>query len=344
MDKINESDVLFGGTQKLESNKTNKTIYKTFEEMENKLDGKKVLVLGGYSELGYDNYDELKNVISSHLAEEVQRYGKENLAIVSCATSQGIGMAYDIAKGMGLETYGIVSSSGRYYPTANGCDNIFYVERPKDDWATIDENGDSYLVRCAAKNGKMVFFGGGQGTLNEIKEATEKGIEVDLHAKFYPNKACVKNKLEKLSDEEKVQFDPTPVLNYVRNEKKKKFEDEMIKGHQDILMEKDDMKSGCYTMGFLGGIGGAAAGLVLGLGTGGIAFMALGVSALVAAKLWNNHKDYFENKEAAYLEKNAYDIPSLNTALDKINKVRNKAVNINPDFEVPERGRSFPLA
>lgn len=344
MDKINESDVLFGGSQKVESNKANKKIYTTFEDMQSKFEGKKVLVLGGYSELGYDNYDELKTVITSHLTNEIETHGKHNIALVSCATSQGIGMAYDIAKELGLDTYGIVSSSGRYYPTANGCDNVFYVERPKDDWATIDENGHSYLVRCAEKNGKMVFFGGGQGTLNEIKEATEKGIEVDLHAKFYPNKSCVKNKIEKLSDEEKEKFDPIPVLNYVRSEKKKKFEDEMIKGHQDILMEKDDIKQGCYTMGALGGVGGAVVSLALGVSTGGVAFVALGVSALIAAKLWNNHKDYFDRKEAAYLDKNAYDIPSLNTALDKINKVRNKAANINPDFEVPERGRSFPLA
>lgn len=339
MEKMNESDVLFGGVTTIKHSEGN--VVKSFDEIEDAVNGKKVLVFGGFAGLGYDDYDDLNRSISEHLKSEIERHGAENIAVVSGATADGIGRCYQAAKEFNIPTYGIISSAGKSLPIADGCDKVFYVERHHDDWATIDENGHSYLVKLAKNHGKMVYFGGGEGALQEIYEAEELGVETDVHAKFYPNKYNLKTKLSKMTEEERANFDPTPILTYTREKKHKAYADEMIQGYQEILNEKNDMKSGCITMGAVGGGAAVLGGLILGIGTGGTAFLALGVGAFVANKLWNNHKYQFEKKEESYLERNAHEIPELNDALNKIRQIRGQSIK---PVEVQNHGRSFPLA
>jgi hypothetical protein len=86
---------------------------------------KKVLLLMGYAELGYQDEAAMLKTVRTALSE----LDAEKFVVCSGATSQGIGKAYQVAKEMGFETIGIVStlalsSAGSFSPFV---DRIYIV-------------------------------------------------------------------------------------------------------------------------------------------------------------------------------------------------------------------------
>jgi len=68
--------------------------------------GKKVCLLMGYSQLGYDK----PKLVLETVREKLSKLDPEEYAVCIGATEEGIGQAYQVAKEMGFETIGIVST------------------------------------------------------------------------------------------------------------------------------------------------------------------------------------------------------------------------------------------
>lgn len=185
-----------------------------FENLQKEIGNKKVLVLGGFSGLGYEKPTKLKNEIKKRLEEEIKILGKDNLVLVSGATTEGIGVCYEVAKKLGIKTYGIVSEEARQYGVDKNCEVTFFVPDPKKSWQVLSDKGDSYMVEIAKNNGVLIYYGGGEVAVSELKEAKIKDIPVEVDTSFMPDPEKVKKKQEK-----DPKFYPTPVLMYVIQQK-----------------------------------------------------------------------------------------------------------------------------
>lgn len=134
--------------------------------------------------------------------------------MVAGATSDGIGAVYKVAKELGVATYGIVSEAGKAYGSDPACDKTFFVPDPNNTWQVLSSKGESYMVDVAKNNGVLVYYGGGDVAVTEIKEAKQKGIAVEVDTGFEPNPAQVEKKKAKNPD-----LDPTPLKTFMEKEK-----------------------------------------------------------------------------------------------------------------------------
>ena len=169
-------------------------------------EGKRVVVLAGFSGLGYKDIDALRQRITWTLDSEIAAHGAENLLIVVGATDTGIGVAYELAKHKGLTTAGIVSEWAGENGTSAHCDHVVLVPDPERNGKVLAGDGRSYMVSVAQNNGVYYAFGGGEVTLSELREARERHIETIVDASFEPNPGLVaKGKMRDPS------LNPTPV-------------------------------------------------------------------------------------------------------------------------------------
>jgi hypothetical protein len=158
----------------------------------------KVVVLGGYSGLGYENPPALREEIKSLVAS----MGDRTIYVIG-ATADGIGAAYkwipEIASELKLgdiKTAGIVSRNAWEYGI-EAQDYVVFVDTPVDDWNVV-ENGKSLMVSIAADTqGRMVYFRGGAVARAELEEALARGVSVFIvdDQASEPNKKNVAKKL-----------------------------------------------------------------------------------------------------------------------------------------------------
>lgn len=143
--------------------------------------GKKVYTIFGYSALGYENLEELKNKVK----EELSQISPGEYIINIGATEDGIGCANEIAKKMGFETIGVVSTLGLAYSGkfSEFVEKIFIVN--DELWGgfipgtkQLAETTKVYL----AVSDVIVAFGGGGNTAVTLVEAKKIGIPV----KYFP--------------------------------------------------------------------------------------------------------------------------------------------------------------
>lgn len=156
------------------------------------LKGKFPIVFGGYSGLGYEKPEAVRDEVSKLLEKLKERYGSR-LIVVSGATSVGIGLVYEVARELELCTLGIVSGQVNPEDVSHFCDYVLLVSDPHGTWEVKTENGDSYMVETA-KNGEMIYFGGGKVADAEIVEARGKGISVTVLSDFMPDPEKVRLK------------------------------------------------------------------------------------------------------------------------------------------------------
>lgn len=133
---------------------------------------------------------------------------------MSGATSDGIGACYEVAKKLGIKTYGIVSEEAKQYGVDKNCDATFFAPDPNKTWQVLSEKGDSYMVEVAKNNGVLIYYGGGDVAVAELKEAIQKNINIEVDSSFMPNPSNVKKKQEK-----NPQFYPTPVVKFMVQQK-----------------------------------------------------------------------------------------------------------------------------
>lgn len=144
--------------------------------------GRKVIVLGGYSGLGYENPQILKN----HLRELMRQAG-DNVMYVIGGTEDGIGEAYrwipEFREELGLKqivSSGIVSRNAAKYGVSSFADYVHFVDTDVNIWDVL-RDGQSLMVDIADRTrGLMVYFKGGAVSKAEIQEALAKRVAVDL--------------------------------------------------------------------------------------------------------------------------------------------------------------------
>ena len=66
------------------------------------------------------------------------------------------------------------------------------------------------MVDVAKNNGALVYYGGGDVAVTEIKEAQERGISVEVDTSFEPNPEQVKKRKAKNPN-----LDPKPLKTYM---------------------------------------------------------------------------------------------------------------------------------
>ena len=170
----------------------------SYAKLLSKIEGKKVIVLGGYSGLGYENPEAVKDYIKSI----IQAQGNDVVYVIG-GTSDGIGEAYnwipEIAKELnlkGVKTAGIVSKNALKYGLAKQ-DFTVLVDTPPDNWE-VKKDGRSLMVKVAEDtNGKMIYFKGGAVSSAEIGEAIAHNVPVEVISdpKIAPNSQKVAKKL-----------------------------------------------------------------------------------------------------------------------------------------------------
>lgn len=143
--------------------------------------GLKLVVLGGYSGLGYENPPALRERLKNLM--KVQGSG---VMYVSGATADGIGAAYKWIPELAAElkltdirTAGIVSRNAWEWGIEPQ-DYVVFVDTPVDDW-NVAVDGKSLMVSIAADTkGQMVYFRGGAVSRAELEEALSRNVRVLL--------------------------------------------------------------------------------------------------------------------------------------------------------------------
>jgi hypothetical protein len=203
----------FAKYQKVVSDEYNSKTIGTFKELEEEIGSKKVIVFGGFSGLGYKDQEKLLKDSKERIEKEITLNGKDNVVIVCGATSDGIGVIYKVAHDLGVATYGIVMEAGKEYGSDRYCDKTLFVPNTNNSWKVLSPEGESYMVDIAKKNGTLVYYGGGDVAVSEIKEAKQKGIPVETDVSFEPNPAQVEKIKAEIPD-----FDPTPLRTFITKE------------------------------------------------------------------------------------------------------------------------------
>jgi hypothetical protein len=155
--------------------------------------GKTVITFAGFSGAGYEDVDrmlgEARSVLSVHSP-------KKTIVNIG-ATASGIGVVYGLAKKMGFETTGIVSTQAEKYDAeiSPHVDNVFYVT--DESWGGFKPNTQVLsptsraMVQCSDV---IVCIGGGAVARDELTAAKREGktikyIPADMNHKAAIEKA-----------------------------------------------------------------------------------------------------------------------------------------------------------
>lgn len=155
--------------------------------------GKIVLTFVGYSDAGYEDFDRMLDEARSVLSVHSPKKTIVNIG----ATSSGIGAVYDLAKKMGFETTGIVSTEAKKVQAeiSPQVDKVFYVT--DDAWGGFQENTQvltptsQAMVQCSDI---LIGIGGGAVARDEMIAAQREGktvkyIPADMNHKTALDKA-----------------------------------------------------------------------------------------------------------------------------------------------------------
>jgi hypothetical protein len=159
--------------------------------------GRKLVVLGGYSGLGYENPPALRE----HIKNLMKAKGSGTMYVIG-ATADGIGAAYkwipELAAELKLtdiKTAGIVSRNAWEYGIEPQ-DYVVFVDTAVDDW-NVKVDGRSLMVNIASDTkGQLVYFRGGAVSRAELEEALARNINVVIvnDEATMPNKKNVEKK------------------------------------------------------------------------------------------------------------------------------------------------------
>jgi len=136
--------------------------------------GKVVLTFYGYSGMGYEDEEGMLKLAQEVLAQ----YRPEKTLVVIGATGVGIGAVYPLAKTMGFETAGIVTTGALKNPEAisDAVDHVCFIKDSQyggklpnsDDLSPTSKA----MVECSDI---LVGFGGGGISQDEMLEGKKQG-------------------------------------------------------------------------------------------------------------------------------------------------------------------------
>jgi len=168
-------------------------------ELQGSLKGKYAIVLVGHSGSGYqgDNNalrDHLrmlfKEIMASH---HPQKLNADEVMVIAGGTPQGIGVSYDVADEMNIDTLGVVAIQGKKYASPR-CRTFITVQNQDDnDWTTrMPESCDEMVVvalriaKDIGKGGELLAYNGGPQAYAEALSAAKDGHSVTLIRDFKP--------------------------------------------------------------------------------------------------------------------------------------------------------------
>jgi hypothetical protein len=136
--------------------------------------GKVVLTFCGYSGIGYEDEEGMLK----HAREVLSQYRPDKTLVVIGATEVGIGAVYPLAKSMGFETAGIVTTRSLKYPEriSEAVDYICFI--PDKQWGGKLPDSDELsptskaMVDCSDI---LVGIGGGGISQDEMLEGRKQG-------------------------------------------------------------------------------------------------------------------------------------------------------------------------
>ena len=175
----------------------------TYDELVKAAQGYKVVVIGGYSGLGYEHPDWIREDL-----EMLVRTVGDHAFYVLGATSDGIGQAYKdipaIANMLGysdIKMAGIVSRNAAEWGIEPQ-DYVVFVDTAVDDWTVVVDGKSLYIKIAADTNGFVIYFRGGAVSKSELEEALADGLTVFLvvDKTTEPNKANVEKRLSRNPD------------------------------------------------------------------------------------------------------------------------------------------------
>lgn len=155
----------------------------------------RVLTFVGYSAAGYEKPNKLQKLITNILAI----YNPEGVIVNCGATAEGIGVVYEIAKGAGFETMGIVSSLAAVKGSKLSpyVDTVYFI--PDETWGGCLPNGELSPTSAAIVHTSdiIVGIGGGEVARDELKAALAAdkrvySIKADLNHNIAIEKAKAK--------------------------------------------------------------------------------------------------------------------------------------------------------
>jgi hypothetical protein len=139
--------------------------------------GLKVLTFTGYSGAGYENVQTMREHASRILAAN----SPSRVLINIGATAEGIGEVYEVAKGRGFTTIGIVSSLARdeRVPISACVDHVFFVKDKTWGGSLPGSNKLSPTSQAIVDNSSsLVGIGGGDVARDEMLAAQSRGKPV----------------------------------------------------------------------------------------------------------------------------------------------------------------------
>jgi hypothetical protein len=177
---------------------TSESIIKQIKALE-----KKVFTLFGYSQLEYQDKDEVMNMIR----EELKTLDPKTTIINIGATEEGIGAAYEIAKELGFMTIGIASTLALQYSGkfSRFVDRIYIANDPY--WGGkvpgTDQLAETTKIYLEVSD-TISAYGGGENTAAILREGKKLGKNVK-YTEALMNKAIV-SKLNKGVDPETIDL------------------------------------------------------------------------------------------------------------------------------------------
>ncbi|EAC0469615.1 hypothetical protein DRT92_21955 [Salmonella enterica subsp. enterica serovar Newport] len=177
----------------------------------------------GYSGLGYESPDLLKETLKSKLEQCLHEHPDKQVVVVCGGTGAGIGAVYSLVREDEflrdkVKCIGIVSDEalkGAENELALSKDKIAFVPDPDGSWQTKSSSGYPYMLYPSHKyGGEVVSLGGGQIGYDEVKAAQKNGIKTSIFS-FRPNY----NELQKKLQAGKKFSDLCPVIYHEFGEK-----------------------------------------------------------------------------------------------------------------------------
>ena len=152
--------------------------------------GKTVITFAGYSGSGYEDVEgmlaEARGVLSAHAP-------KKTIVNIG-ATSSGIGAVYGLAKEMGFETTGIVSTQAKEYDAeiSEHVDKVFYVT--DESWGGFKPNTNNLSPTSLAmvqNSDVIICIGGGAVARDELTAAKREGKTIKYIPADMNHKAAI---------------------------------------------------------------------------------------------------------------------------------------------------------
>ena len=142
--------------------------------------GKTVLTFFGYSGMGYEDEQGMLDVAHKVLSG----YAPEKTLVNIGVTEVGIGAIYSLAKSMGFETAGIVTTLALEFPEdiSRFADHICFIK--DDQWGGYLPNSEELSPTSRAmvdSSDILVAIGGNEVSRDELLEGRKQGKPIHFH-------------------------------------------------------------------------------------------------------------------------------------------------------------------